>query len=188
MNLAGGATDQVHLGPCLELEESRAHPLPPCTIHRKDDFAGTQLCRNQFHCTCKVCLISPGTDLPGEWALLALGSFPGLLRQTLSIAVDVLLLVHLIMVSDGSIHMSYEVSILLIYRTCGSLALKKPPRSRAAMSASRNIPIRAAAPGMAPTANDGPSGRLMFSTIPPSTSELYITIILKFIFLGLIIM
>ena len=31
----------------------------------------------------KVCLISPGTDLPGEWALLALGSFPGLLRQTL---------------------------------------------------------------------------------------------------------
>jgi len=32
---------------------------------------------------CKVCLISPGTDLPGEWALLALGSFPGLLRQTL---------------------------------------------------------------------------------------------------------
>ena len=30
----------------------------------------------------KVCLISPGTDLPGEWALLALGSFPGLLRQT----------------------------------------------------------------------------------------------------------
>ena len=33
--------------------------------------------------TDKVCLISPGTDLPGEWALLALGSFPGLLRQTL---------------------------------------------------------------------------------------------------------
>ena len=31
----------------------------------------------------KVCLISPGTDLPGEWVLLALGSFPGLLRQTL---------------------------------------------------------------------------------------------------------
>ena len=31
----------------------------------------------------KVCLISPGTDLPGEWALLALGSFLGLLRQTL---------------------------------------------------------------------------------------------------------
>ena len=31
----------------------------------------------------KVCLISPGTHLPGEWALLALGSFPGLLRQTL---------------------------------------------------------------------------------------------------------
>ena len=31
----------------------------------------------------KVCLISPGTDLPGEWALLALGSVPGLLRQIL---------------------------------------------------------------------------------------------------------
>ena len=31
----------------------------------------------------KICLISPGTDLPGEWALLALGSVPGLLRQTL---------------------------------------------------------------------------------------------------------
>ena len=31
----------------------------------------------------KVCLISPGTDLPGEWALLALGSFPGLLRYNL---------------------------------------------------------------------------------------------------------
>ena len=31
----------------------------------------------------KVCLVSPGTDLPGEWALLALGSFPGLLRHTL---------------------------------------------------------------------------------------------------------
>ena len=26
--------------------------------------------------TYKVCLISPGTDLPGEWALLALGFFP----------------------------------------------------------------------------------------------------------------
>ena len=41
-----------------------------------DDHCGTKVC--------KVCLISPGTDLPGEWALLALGSFPGLLRQTLS--------------------------------------------------------------------------------------------------------
>ena len=28
------------------------------------------------HTACKVCLISPGTDLPGEWALLALGLFP----------------------------------------------------------------------------------------------------------------
>ena len=36
-------------------------------------------------CKCKVCLISPGTDLPREWALLALGSFPGLLRQTLHV-------------------------------------------------------------------------------------------------------
>ena len=35
---------------------------------------------------CKVCLISPGTDLPGEWALLALGSVPGLLRQTLNVS------------------------------------------------------------------------------------------------------
>ena len=37
-----------------------------------------------FHCIVpKVCLISPGTDLPGDWGLLALGSFPGLLSQTL---------------------------------------------------------------------------------------------------------
>ena len=34
--------------------------------------------------TSKVCLISPGTDPPGEWALLALGSVPGLLRQILA--------------------------------------------------------------------------------------------------------
>ena len=33
----------------------------------------------------KVCLISPGTDLPGEWALLALGSVSGLLRQILGL-------------------------------------------------------------------------------------------------------
>ena len=37
---------------------------------------------------CKVCLISPGTDLPGKWALLALGSFPGLLRQTLHLVAE----------------------------------------------------------------------------------------------------
>ena len=33
----------------------------------------------------KVCLISPGTDLPGECALLALGSVPGLMRHILGI-------------------------------------------------------------------------------------------------------
>ena len=31
----------------------------------------------------KICLISPVTDLPGDWALLPLGSVPGLLRQIL---------------------------------------------------------------------------------------------------------
>ena len=36
-----------------------------------------------YHISNKICLISPGTDLPGEWPLLALGSVPGLLRQIL---------------------------------------------------------------------------------------------------------
>ena len=62
------------------------HPIP---VRRNSDIwnfrlYGTFLAgpeRNGI--SYKVCLISPGTDLPGEWALLALGSVPGLLRQTL---------------------------------------------------------------------------------------------------------
>ena len=46
-------------------------------------FLSFELVQIGDHIYYEVCLISPGTDLPGEWGLLALGSFPGLLRKTL---------------------------------------------------------------------------------------------------------
>ena len=60
----------------------------------------------------------------------------------------------------------------VIYRICGSLAPRTPPRSRAVMSGSRNTAIRAVALGRARTASDGPSRRSTFSTTLPSMSKL----------------